>query len=303
MNKVYSIVTDNIIAMLDKGVVPWRKPWAARGGSIPRNAWGRPYRGINIFILSTTAAFRGYTSSYWMTFKQVQERGGAVKKGEKSTLVVFWTLLDVKDETSKTGTKRVPILRYFLVFNLDQTEGVTLTKKQQGERDGATADTTPDFGGFDDAEAIIGTYLATDGAPKFREVIGDRAYFDPRSDAITVPDRSQYDNPAEYFSTTFHEFGHSTGHSSRLNREGVVNFDHFGSQQYADEELVAEMTSAFLCAEAGIDNTVENSAAYIAGWKKRLTDDPMLIIRAAGRAQKAADFILGTTFDKPEGDE
>lgn len=300
MNKVYGIVTDNILALLDRGVVPWHQPWAARGASLPRNAWGRKYRGLNVFILATTAMMKGYKSSYWLTFRQVTERGGTVRKGEKSTLVIFWSLVDVKDDTAKSGTKRVPILRYYNVFSLDQTDGVTLTKGMKGEA--ATPDLPDTFTVDDDAEAILSSYLVRDDAPRFREA-GDRAFYRGTEDTITIPERKAFESTATYYATAFHECGHSTGHKSRLDRDGIVNFDHFGSERYADEELVAEMTSAFLCAEAGIDNTLESTAAYIASWRKRLTDDPALIVKAAGRAQKAADFITGTTFDKADEEE
>lgn len=294
-NKVYAIVTENIIKMLDAGVVPWRKPWKSRGGSLPRNAWGRPYRGINVFILATQAAFKGYRSSFWLTMKQVNERGGRVTTGEHPTLVIFWTTFEVEDKTAKSGKKRVPVLRYFNVFNLDQTTGVKLTKRQADEQ---VPEPETEHGPIEDAEAIIGTYLASDNAPKFDERKSDRAFYVPKDDSIVVPSRTQYDDVAGFYATVFHEFSHSTGAESRLNREGVNNFDHFGSGQYAAEELVAEMGAAYLCAEAGIDNTLPNSAAYISNWKSRLQDDPTLIVKAAGKAQKAADFILGTTFEK-----
>jgi antirestriction protein ArdC len=295
-NKVYGIVTDNIIALLDQGVVPWRQPWQSKGGSIPRNAWDRPYRGINVFILETTRLLRGYKSNVWMTYKQAESRGGKVRKGEKSTLVIFWKTLRVEDATTRSGEKVIPLLRYFNVFNLDQTDGVKLTRRQQADAEEPEAEA---FEPYADAEAIIGTYLASDNAPSYNEG-GSAAYYIPDADAITVPARSDFASRDGFYATTFHEFSHSTGHPSRLAREGVTGRSRFGCDSYAAEELVAEMGAAFLSAVAGIDNTIENSAAYIAGWRSRFASDPTLIVKVAGKAQKAADLILGTTFEQEE---
>jgi len=309
VSKVAAIVTEQIIAALDAGVVPCRRPWSLRGLDIARNAWGKPYRGINVWLLAASRMANGFASNTWLTFRQVGEQGGTVRPGAKSTLVVFWK---VGQETvdPETGKKKRPfILRYFNVFNLDQTHGVVLTKAQQRVEDqrvnGSGIETNP----IDDAEAIVASYFVRDDAPELREG-SDRAFYVPATDVITVPARDQYEYvsvPAtdgaaddidaivgpEFYSTLFHEIGHSTGHAKRLNREGITGFDHFGSGQYAAEELVAEFTSAFLCAEAGIDNTLPNSAAYIANWKSRLADDPNLLVRAAGKAQRAADYVLG----------
>lgn len=300
-NKVYQIVTDEIVAMLDKGIVPWRRGWTVRGSSIARNAWDKPYRGINVFILAFERAVKGYKSNTWMTFKQIQKVGGSVIEGSKSTVVIFWTLFEVEDRSSKTGKKRVPVLRYFRVFNLDQTTGVKLTKKQKAQLEAEDQLLNPEFNPYDDAEAIIGTYLASDNAPAFVEG-GSQPAYSPSRDTVTLPVRSDFVGADEYYATAFHEFIHSTGIKSRLNRQGVETYDHFGSQSYAKEELVAELGSAFLCAEVGIDNTRENSAAYISGWKRRLSDDPTLIVSAASQAQKAAEYIMGTTFEKEEGE-
>jgi antirestriction protein ArdC len=306
------MVTDNIIAMLDKSIVPWCKPWRSRGQDIPKNTWGRPYRGINVFILAMQSMAKGYKSSHWLTFKQVGERGGKVNEGEKSTLVVFWKKLTVPN-TDPNGnviagkpTKNIMLLRYFLVFNLDQTSGVKMTKNM--EKEYAVIDSLDENGVQeqemnDDAEAIIGTYLSMDGAPSWSDGSAQGAYYSPAKDAIAVPDRATFTDGNGWYATNFHEMGHSTGIAKRCNRKGVDVFDHFGSEKYANEELVAEMTSAFLCAEAGVDNTVENSVAYIQSWRKRLSDDPTLIVKAAGQAQKAADYILGTTFEQEKNDE
>jgi antirestriction protein ArdC len=320
MSKVAEIVTEKIIEALDQGVVPWRQPWRASGQDVARSAWGKPYRGVNVWLLALSRAAGGFASNTWLTFKQVAAQGGTVRPGAKGTLVVFWKVGDrtivVDPETGKSKVSRPFMLRYFTVFNLDQTHGVTLTAAQAKVENKRTEGAGIDLNPLDDAEAIVGTYFAMDGAPTLT-LGSDRAFYSPVLDAISVPDKSQYEYrsvPAtdgaaddidavvapEFYSTLFHEIGHSTGHKSRCNRDGIDNFDHFGSEQYAKEELVAELTSAFLCAEAGIDNTLQNSAAYIANWKSRLQDDPNLIVRASGQAQKAMDFVLGTSFEKEE---
>jgi antirestriction protein ArdC len=321
MSRVHEIVTENIVAMLDKGVVPWRKPWRVNGTDIARNAWGKKYRGINVFLLAVARMGCGYQSNLWLTFNQIAKQEGSVKAGSKGTLVVFWKVgqpvTKVDETTGKVKTSRPFILRYFTVFNLDQTTGVVLTKAQAKYAGSPVAAVDGPTTAIEDAEAIVATYFVNDGSPSFVEG-SDRAFYSPVEDRIVVPSKDQYEyrtQPAtdgaeddieaivapEYYSTLFHEIGHSTGHASRLARKGIDNFDHFGSEQYAAEELVAELTAAFLCAEAGIDNTLENSAAYIANWKARLQDDPNLIVKAAGQAQKAADFVLKT--DEAEGTE
>jgi antirestriction protein ArdC len=279
---IYQTVTDRIVTLLEAGTAPWRKPWTA--ANAPRNIEGYAYKGINVFILGAA----GYESPFWMTYKQAQKRGGNVRKGEKSTMIVFWKISRFTDKDAKTGektTKTVPMLRYFRVFNVEQTEGVKLPRKV------AEWKPTPvsEFEGFEAAEKIMADY--PDG-PSINET-GDAAFYVPALDAITLPPRSAFENPAEFYSTAFHEMGHSTGHAKRLNREGITGSDGFGGHVYGREELVAEMTSAFLCAEAGIEVTHDNSAAYLASWIRTIKADPRAVVVAAGKAQKAAEHVLG----------
>lgn len=280
---IYEMVTDKVVAMLAEGTVPWRKPWNA--GTAPRNIEGHVYRGINVMLLSMSE----YSSPFWLTFKQAKERGGSVKKGEKSTMVVFWKRLLITDK--ETGERSVvPMLRYFNVFNLDQTEGVKLPKAV-AEYD-AEALVQPDP--IAAAEAIVAGYA--DG-PEIRFKDADRAFYVPATDVITVPPLSSYDAPEEYYSTLFHEMGHSTGNAKRLNRKYGQTF---GSHDYGREELVAEMTAAFLCAESGIETTLENSAAYLNSWIRTIREDPRAVVVAAGAAQRAADLVLGRKFEDRE---
>jgi antirestriction protein ArdC len=225
-----------------------------------------------------------YSSPYWLTFKQAQELGGHVRKGEKSCPVVFWKWLDVERDGEK---ERVPFLRYYSVFNAAQCEGI---ESHVPSVPGATREHSP----------IVAAQAIVDAMPKRPEIrLGlDRAFYSPGGDYVGMPDPGQFRSAEDWHSVIFHELTHATGHDSRLARKGVSATDGewsaFGSTPYAKEELVAEMGAAFLCGHAGIvERTIDNSAAYVASWLSRLKNDPKLVITAAGQAQKAADFILG----------
>lgn len=282
MANVYEIVTEKVVTALENGTVPWRKPWASSLNG-PRNyISGKPYRGVNVFLLLVSAADGGYTSPYWLTRKQINERGGKIVKGEKSTLIVFFKTSRVEDK--QTGeTKTIPLLRYYLVWNLEQTEGVApIAGREPTEQ-------APEFAPLEAAEKIMAGYP---DAPSIRYA-GDQAYYDPTSDAITLPPRDAFTTPEEFYSTAFHEMTHSTGHADRCARPNWATSP-FGSHDYGREELVAEMGSAFLAAEAGIlVDTIDNSAAYLRSWVKTIQADPRAVVVAAGKAQAAADHILG----------
>ena len=279
---VYQIVTDQIIGKLEQGTVPWRVPYRGGAAGAPKNlASGKAYRGVNVFLLAVEAWCRGYDSSYWVTYRQAQERGAHVKKGEKSTLVVFWKELEVADRETGEPTK-VPVLRYYRVFNAAQCEGLRV----------------PDAGAveplaFTPIEAAQRIVEAFAGGPSIEYGHTYPCYV-PKADAVRMPDKERFTSSEEVYSTLFHELGHATGHSSRLDRGVDREQNAFGSERYSREELVAEMAAAFLCGEAGIEQvTLDNAAAYIAGWLKRLKDDKKLVVSAAGAAQKAADWVLG----------
>lgn len=283
-SKVYEVITDRITALLEQGTIPWRKPWNAQS-NLPRNISGREYRGINIFLLAT----QQYGSPYWLTFNQVQTKGGHVRKGEKSTPVVFWKWLDKKDAEATDGENstngKIPMLRYYSVFNIEQTEGITPP---------APEETHNHFDPITKAEKIIASMPLK---PDIRYV-GSRAYYSPSLDYIQLPPKHSFESAEELACCQFHELIHSTGHSNRLGRKGITETSYFGGHEYSKEELVAEMGAAFLCGHAGIENTtIQNSAAYIQGWLKALKNDKTLLIHAAGAAQKAADYILNR---KPE---
>jgi antirestriction protein ArdC len=279
----YQVVTDRIIALLEKGVVPWQKTWNASGGQ-PRNlVTQREYKGINTFLLNVL----GYKSPFWLTFNQAKQLGGFIKAGEKASPVIFWKWLEVEDIAQPGATKHIPFLRYYSVFNLNQCEGInpklTIVEEEQ-------ATLNP----IEEAESIVSRMpllpIIAHG--------GNRACYSPVLDTVQMPEMNSFKSSENYYSVLFHELIHATGHVSRLNRKGATGTDgewsSFGSQSYAREELVAEMGAAFLCAEAGIvDCTMENSAAYIKSWLERLKNDNRLVVIAGAQAQKSADFVAG----------
>jgi antirestriction protein ArdC len=270
---VYDIVTERILAELEKGEVPWRKPWRTLP---PANLVSKkPYRGINFFLLSLA----GYGSQYWLTYRQAQALGGNVRKGEHGTKIVFWKFDKYETETAdgETEERKSAFLRYYTVFNLEQTEKLKALLALPPARP------------IESAEAIVS---GMPNPPAFEQ--GFRASYAPSTDTVTMPSRTAFDSQAEYYSTLFHELTHSTGHAKRLAREGFDRPQMFGSESYSREELIAEMGSAMLCGVAGIEQaTVANSAAYLKTWIARLKSDSKLIVSAASAAQKAADYIRG----------
>lgn len=283
---IYQMVTEKMVAALESGVVPWRKPWDAQIGA-PRNfASGKEYRGVNVFVLGVTRMLMNYSGNNWMTFNQVKKLKGRVRKGESGTKVVFWKWIDKErhvldesgNETSEIETRRFPILRYYVVFNQDQVEGVDFPKVVRNDDDVN-----------DNAEKVWENWMSRPALVHG----GGAAFYSPKSDEIHLPAFETFDSGDDYHATKFHEMIHASGHVDRLNRLDAKAF--FGDHSYSKEELVAEMGSAFLCAMTGIEGTFDNSAAYIAGWLKKLQNDPKLVVFAAAQAQKAVDHILGNT--------
>jgi antirestriction protein ArdC len=285
---VYDIINTRIMELLEQGTVPWRKSWNTVS-NMPKNLLSKKeYRGVNLFLL----ACMPYSSPYWMTYKQISDKGGHVLKGEKSTPVIFWKWLDRKDsdDPESAGNGKIPLLRYYNVFNIEQTEGITYPELVQ--------ENNQEFTPIERAEQIIANM-------PYKPTIhhgGNKAAYSPVLDYVKLPGPSSFQSPEEYYSTAFHELTHSTGHASRLGRKGVLEPSYFGSHEYSKEELVAEMGAAFLCGMSGIENkTIDNSAAYIQGWLRELKNDKTLLIHAAALAQKAADYIL--IADKSVGED
>lgn len=281
MSDLYTSVTEAIVKALERGVVPWKKPWRSFN-ALPVNAvTNRPYRGVNVFLLGLTP----YQDHRWLTFRQVTEAGGHVRKGEKASLAVFWKLWEPKEgESKEETTKRIPILRHYHLFNVEQTEGTGISQLH-------TPEAPPSHQRVERAELIVSSIKSP---PTIAEG-GSSAWYRPATDHVQVPKLEAFTTPDAYYATLFHELGHATGHESRLARKGVTGTIQFGSADYSKEELVAELTSAFLCADAGLDNTLtQDAASYIDGWLSVLEDDRKMVVYAAAQAQKAADLILAT---------
>jgi len=272
---VYTIVTNRIIEHLEKGVVPWRQPWADAG--LPKNlVSGKPYRGINVWLLSTL----NYPQNCFLSFKQVKELGGTVKKGEKAQEVIFWKWLEVENKETKEKEK-IPMLRYYNVFNISQCEGIPQEKLPPVVENKNNP--------IETCEKIINEM------PKRPDIRNkeQRAYYNRLEDYVNIPKMETFNKSEDFYNTLLHELVHSTGHSERLNRKELLESKGMRSDKYAIEELTAEMGTSYLKSYAGIPiEELENNASYIQGWLERLKNDKKFIVHASSQAQKATDFIL-----------
>lgn len=280
-NKVYEIITQKITEKLDAGISPWKQPWRSEV-SAPMNAISRkPYRGVNVLLLGMQL----HANPYWLTFRQAQQLGGSVRKGESSTPIVFFKQLEVDGrESDSDDTTTIPILRYYHVFNVEQCD-----IPEENKPPWSSSIDPIHHDPIRSCENIVESYSSR---PTITSINPNRAFYRPSEDVVNVPPMSRFTDVHEYYSTLFHELVHSTGHETRLKRKEVVESHRFGTIPYAREELVAEIGAAFLCATAGIENTtLDNSAAYLKGWSEKLRNNPRWLVTAAGQAQKATDLI------------
>ena len=284
MSDVYQIVTDRVMAALEMEEVPWQRPWCSTNGGAYNRVSGKHYSLINQMLLSH--------SGEYATFKQWTELGGKVRKGEKGEMVVFFKWPDQKEdsqtednkeETQEYDRSRKPVLRYYKVFHISQVEGVEPLESK-----------VPVYSSdpISIGEEVFWNYVRREGIRVELEP-SNEAYYSPTRDLIHLPELSQYQYPAEFISTAFHEAAHSTGDETRLARAGLKKAS-FGSEIYSKEELTAEISAAALLNTLGIetDHSVQNSSAYICGWLKALQNDRRLIVQAAGQAEKAVNMIL-----------
>lgn len=294
---VYQVVTDSILAILDKGACPWQKPWKGGKDGMPRNLHsGKPYRGMNVLLLGWEAMGKGYSSPYWLTYKQAKELGGSVIKGQKATTVTFWKLLSKTEEaaTGEDKTSSFMMLKMYNVFNYEQTEGCRIPKGREATSE-PTEPTAAENAEADKlATATLADYVYRQPGLAYSEEDSSKAYYVPSRDRIVMPNKAQFKTPEHYHAVAFHEAGHSTGHKSRLARRNLMDPVKFDKHAYGQEELVAEFTSAFCASWLGVDTSAvfENSAAYLASWKKTIRADKKMVVMAAAQAQKAADLIL-----------
>lgn len=276
---VYDMVTDRIIAELEKGKIPWEKPWTGVRSGAYNRITKRPYSLLNQMLLQHRGEYA--------TFKQWQDLGGHVRKGEKSEIVVFWKIFESKETNPDTGEieiKKIPLLRYYNVFHISQVEGVEpLTEEQLND------EVEP----IEAGDRIIADYITREHL-NFIECKSNKAYYSPSNDTVVVPLKEQFQLINEWYSTTFHELSHSSGHKSRLNRLQTNAIASFGSEDYSREELCAEISSATLMSIAGIETpkTFRNSTAYIQNWLQVLRNDNKFIVSASSKAEKAVNYIL-----------
>jgi antirestriction protein ArdC len=289
---VYSIITNQIIKRIEEsGQLPWRRPWREIEAYNLKS--GKPYSFLNQMLLRRSGGY--------LTFKQLSEMGGHIKKGSKSEIVTFWKTYEGKeilkdgsgqvlyDEDGNPKHKQRFVLRYYRVFSVQDIDGVEDREIEMNE------DIRPD----EKAEAIIRGYVNRSGV-SFQAEPGSSAYYVPSEDLVSVPAIGQFDEISEYYSTVFHEIIHSTGHIKRLHRQGFDKGMRFGSCDYSREELVAEIGSCFLRREAKIESkgAFENSAAYVENWAGVLRRDDHMIVKAAQQAEKAVKYILNESPDQ-----
>lgn len=286
---VYQMIADKIIEQMAKGIIPWQRPWTGVADGAVNYVTRKPYSLLNQMLLGKPGEY--------LSHKQVEELGGTVKKGAKSSIVTFYKQIVVAGKDGETATtpdetdkeRLIPLLRFYHVFHIDDCEGIETKIKPDAE----PVEHEP----VKEAEDIISGYLKAEPSLKFHnDKPSNRAYFSPTTDEVVVPMMSQYSDVEEYYSTTFHELTHSTLMPSRCDRKaeqaGPMSF---GSPEYSREELVAEMGAAMLVNQCGMesDKAFKNSVAYVQGWSSKLKDDPKAIVWAASRAEKAARYIQG----------
>lgn len=285
-SEINEVITGRFIEQLKAGVVPWQRPWVGAMNLCSKKS----YRGINALMLGSSK----FSSPYWVSFKQALDLGGSVRKGEKGSMVVFYKLFAKTDSNGNPvcdangRDKCFPLLRYSHVFNFEQTEGIGLPPAPEKAPARETVS-------LEEALRIV------EGAKLCAiEHAGNAAFYSPKNDAITMPDKSAFHSAQSYYHTLFHEMTHATGHVSRLAREGVTSANaRFGSEVYSKEELVAEIGASFVSNAVGIlsESIFANSASYLDSWIAKFERDPKLIIGAASQAQRASDIILGLSSD------
>jgi antirestriction protein ArdC len=268
---LYQQVTDKIVAALENGTRPWKKSWIG-ASSAPLRHNGVAYTGINVLLLGLS----DFSNPYWMTYKQAQEYGGQVRKGEKSTHIVFFKPLAIKDRATNED-KTIPLMRGYSVFNAKQIDGLPdrfIVKPEPRHND--------------ERNAIVEKFIADTGANIKHG--GDKAFYVPSGDYIQMPMAECFGGINDYYATLAHELTHWTGHESRLDRSLKTIS---GTKDYAREELVAELGSAFVCANLGIESEPRpDHVEYIAEWLSVLKADSRAIFQVSSAAQKAADFLM-----------
>ena len=276
-NAIYQEVTDSIISQLENGAAPWVKPWKADSSAEKNIVSKKEYNGINRLILGMNNAIKGYSTPFYGSFKQWQDLGGTVKKGEKGTKIVFYKQV-TGEKTTESGSNEqfaYACLKSYYVFNADQVEGIEISKPVE-----------IDSRVFNPQPALDDRILKTGATVRHG---GNSAFYSPTGDFINLPNKESFQDDSSYYATALHELTHWTGAKNRLDRD--LN-NKFGSPKYAFEELVAELGAAFLCQDYQIQGELRH-AGYIQNWLTCLKENNQAIFKAAALAQKAADYING----------
>jgi antirestriction protein ArdC len=283
-NDIYARITGKIIADLENGNLTWRKPWNSDQltGQVTRPLrWNDiPYSGINTLMLWGTAAEQGFTSPYWMTFKQAQELKANVRKGEKGTQVVYADKItrEEEDPNGETSTRQIPFLKCYTVFNASQIDG--LSENFYKKPESAPVSTMS-------RNQELETFFAQTKADIYT---GHQASYSIMTDRVQMPAFESFNRVESYYAVLAHEITHWTRHPTRLDRD--FGRKHYGDAGYAQEELVAELGACFLAADLGFEPMPEEQhAAYIQTWLQALQNDKRFIFQAASHAQKAAEFL------------
>ena len=284
-NTINELITARMIERITElGELPWRKPWSSVSMWPQNLITKKRYRGVNVFLLQSM----GYASPYFLTMKQANTLGGRIRRGEKACPVVFWKIFEAADKLAPKDdpkSRRHAMLRYYHVFNTAQCDGIPECKIPS--LDLPTRNVSP----IEAAEEVV---RDMPHPPNIISGMSQAAYV-PSRDTVVIPKQEWFSSGEHYYATLYHELAHSTGHESRLARNAITSPNGFGTNPYAKEELVAEMTAAFLCGHTGILSTVEdNAAAYLMGWLTRLHEDTSLLVSAGSQAQRAYDYIVGT---------
>ena len=280
---VYQQLTDKIVSKLEQGEIPWKKPWKSVQFGLPQNFISKKvYKGCNFF----EALFEDRATPYWLTYKQAKELGGQVRRGEHGIPIIYFNFIE--KEQGNGDITRFPMVKKSVVFNLEQIDGIEnpfAEEKRKFEEENLI-----DFNPIENCENLIESFV--DKVATFEHENGQRAFYRRSTDNITMPQRNFFHKPEGYYGVLFHEMAHSTGHTDRLDRDGINGSHKKGSRGYAREELVAELTSAFLCSKAGIENeTVDNTAGYIQSWLGALKNDKMIVYDAMKDAFKAIEYL------------
>ncbi len=296
---------ERIIKALKEGTAPWQKPWRPGERILPHNFQsGRDYRGGNAVYLAMRGLDHGYADPRWGGYRQIQEAGGHVRKGEKGTPIMYveWRqrrtarddegkrLLDEEGRPKLEWVQRDrPLVKVQYVFNVEQTEGLRLRSLDAAK---------PEWEGHERAEALI-----RDSGVRVDHVAGDRAYYSLKDDRVVLPDRSQFPSQDAYTHTALHELGHATGHPDRMNRPTLVNHGGFGTETYAREELRAEIAAMMTGERLGVGHEPRHGTAYVSSWIKALENNPKEIRAAAVDAQRMSDWLMARERDRSVADE